>query len=195
MRLAIYQEKLIWVALCAPLFAATHLANAWVFNHLSISNHISWVYLPAFLRVLYVLVLGPLWGFMAIFLGGIALAGSGFDDNLRQALLNACASGLGPVLALGLFRLLKERRLQLSRPSDLIQLCLLYALLNAVIHHFNWASQQPEQLMSVTQLPIMIVGDLTGALLGAFLFTLLMRRLGLYQVLERLSEGQPRSPP
>ena len=33
MRLGLYQEKIIWLALCAPLFALTHLANAWLFNH------------------------------------------------------------------------------------------------------------------------------------------------------------------
>jgi hypothetical protein len=192
-RLGIHQEKIIGVALCAPLFAATHLANAWLFDHLSLSDHISWVYLPAFLRVVYVLVLGPWWGFMAIFIGSLALGGS-LDENLFQALMNAGASGLGPVVALALFKLLKERSLQLSRPSDLIQMCLLYALLNAVIHHFNWAYQQPDELMSVTQLPIMIVGDLLGALLGAFLFTLLMRRLGLYQVIERLAKAKPQQP-
>ncbi len=191
MRLGIHQEKIIGVALCAPLFAATHLANAWLFEHLSLSNHISWVYLPAFLRVVYVLILGSWWGFMAIFMGSLALGG-GLDENLFQALMNAGASGLGPVVALGLFKLLKERKLQLSRPSDLIQMCLLYALVNAVIHHFNWAYQQPDQLMSVSQLPIMIVGDLVGALLGALLFTLLMRRLGLFQVLERLAKDQPK---
>jgi hypothetical protein len=195
MRAGIHQQKIIGVALCVPLFAATHLANAWLFDHISLSNHISWVYLPAFLRVAYVLILGPVWGFAAIFFGS-SLSGVNFDENLLQALFNAGASGLGPVLALGLFRLLKERKLQLSRPSDLIQMCLLYALLNAVIHHFSWAYQQPDQLMSVTQLPIMILGDLTGALLGAFLFTLLIRRLGLYQALERLSkETNPSSPP
>ncbi len=128
---------------------------------------------------------------MAIFMGSLALGG-GLDENLFQALMNAGASGLGPVVALGLFKLLKERKLQLSRPSDLIQMCLLYALVNAVIHHFNWAYQQPDQLMSVSQLPIMIVGDLVGALLGALLFTLLMRRLGLFQVLERLAKDQPK---
>jgi len=68
-------------------------------------------------------------------------------------------------------------------------------LLNAVVHHFIWAYQQPEQLLSVSQLPIMIVGDLAGALLGAFLFTLLMRRSGLYPLIERLSKDKPASPP
>ena len=89
----------------------------------------------------------------------------------------------------------KERQLRIAQPSDLVQMCLLYALLNAVVHHFIWAYLQPEQLLSVSQLPIMIVGDLLGALLGAFLFTLVMRRSGLYPLIERLSKDKPASPP
>jgi hypothetical protein len=194
MRLGLYQEKIIWLALCAPLFAATHLANAWLFDHISVSNHINWIYLPAFLRVAYVLILGPVWGFTAIFVGS-SLLGASFNENLLQASLNAGASAIGPVLALVLFRLLKERSLRIAQPSDLMQMCLLYALINAVVHHFCWAYQQPEQLLSVSQLPIMVIGDLAGALLGAFLFTLLMRRSGLYPLIERLSKDKPASPP
>jgi hypothetical protein len=194
MRLGLYQEKIIWLALCAPLFAATHLANAWLFDHISVSNHINWIYLPAFLRVAYVLILGPVWGFTAIFFGS-SILGFSFNENLLQALLNAGASAFSPVLALVLFTLLKERALRIAQPSVLIQMCLLYALLNAVVHHFLWAYQQPEQLMSVSQLPIMIIGDLAGALLGAFLFTLIMRRSGLYPLIERLSKDKPSPPP
>ena len=194
MRLGLYQEKIIWLALCAPLFALTHLANAWLFDHISLSNHINWIYLPAFLRVAYVLILGPVWGFSAIFFGSIMLGGN-FEENLLQAVLNSGASAISPVLALGLFMLLKERSLRLAQLRDLVQMCLLYALLNAVVHHFIWAYQQPDQLLSVSQLPIMIVGDLAGALLGAFLFTLLMRRSGLYPLIERLSKDKPVSPP
>jgi hypothetical protein len=194
MRLGLYQEKIIWLALCAPLFAATHLANAWLFDHISVSNHINWIYLPAFLRVAYVLILGPVWGFTAIFVGS-SLLGASFNENLLQASLNAGASAIGPVLVLVLFRLLKERSLRIAQPSDLMQMCLLYALINAVVHHFCWAYQQPEQLLSVSQLPIMVIGDLAGALLGAFLFTFLMRRSGLYPLIERLSKDKPASPP
>jgi len=194
MRLGLYQEKIIWLALCAPLFAATHLANAWLFDHISVSNHINWIYLPAFLRVAYVLILGPVWGFTAIFVGS-SLLGASFNENLLQASLNAGASAIGPVLALVLFRLLKERSLRIAQPSDLMQMCLLYALINAVVHHFCWAYQQPEQLLSVSQLPIMVIGDLAGALLGAFLFTFLMRRSGLYPLIERLSKDKPSPPP
>ncbi|NDC60732.1 MAG: hypothetical protein EBZ60_01735 [Betaproteobacteria bacterium] len=181
------RDKLLLLALCAPLYSAAHLFNAWVFQHLEYSLHISWIYLPAFLRVAYVLVLGPSWGFMAIFTGSLLLGGTN-DENLLQSLVNACASALGPVLALRLFKLLKERSLQLSRGSDLVQLCLLYAMLNALIHHVAWTYLQPNQLMAVSQLPIMVTGDLVGTLFGAWVFTQVVRRLGLYREIERLSK-------
>jgi hypothetical protein len=186
-RLSLTQEKILLLALCAPMFAGAHMFNAWVFQQFELSVHISWVYLPAFLRVAYVLVLGPVWGFSTIFLGSLLLS-SDFDEHLLHNITNSVASALGPVLALGLFRLLKERALQLSRMSDLVQMCLLYALLNALLHHVAWSYNQPHQFLSPDQLPIMVIGDLTGAVLGAVLFTVVMRRLKLYDVVARLSQ-------
>jgi hypothetical protein len=189
-RLGFYKERILLVIVCAVLFSATHLGNAWLFKYLSVSEHISWIYLPAFLRVMYVLVLGPWWGFAAIFLGSIALAIS-LSEHLNQALVNAACSALSPVLAVWLFRILKERSLILSRLRDLIELSLLYALLNALLHHINWAVQQPDQFLSALQLPIMVAGDLLGAALGAALFTMIFRHFGLYGLLERLSQAKP----
>jgi hypothetical protein len=140
--------------------------------------------------VAYVLVLGPGWGFVTIFIGSMLLGGT-YDENLLQSAVNACASAIGPVLALWLFKLLKERALQLYRLNDLVQMCLLYAMLNALTHHMAWSYLQPSQLMAVSQLPIMVTGDLVGALLGAWIFTLVVRRLGLYRHIEKLSKEPP----
>jgi hypothetical protein len=105
--------------------------------------------------------------------------------------VNAACSALSPVLAVWLFRLLKERSLVLTRLRDLIELSVLYALLNALLHHINWAVQQPGQFLSAQQVPIMVVGDLLGAALGAVFFTLIFRHFGLYGLLERLSKAKP----
>lgn len=191
-RLSSLQEKSVLLMLCAPLFAGAHIFNGWVFDHLELSNHISWVYLPAFLRMAYVLVLGPAWGFGAIF-GGSLLLVSIQNENLMQTLSNATASAFGPVLALWLFKLLKERNLQISQLGDLVQMCILYALLNALVHHAAWSFNQPDQLMSVHQMPVMVIGDLTGAVLGSLLFTGVVRQLGLYSVMNRLSQNRSAS--
>ncbi len=193
MQLSVNQEKFLLMSLCAPLFSAAHLLSGWVFQHLELSMHISWIYLPSFLRVAYVLVLGPAWGFAAIFIGSILLSGH-FDHNLLLAVVNSSASAIGPVLALWLFKLLKERPVQLHRMSDLVQMCLLYAMLNALAHHAAWSYLQPDQLMMASQLPIMVIGDLVGALLGAWVFTWVVRRLGLYRHIHKLTQAPPPSP-
>ena len=187
--LGFYTKRFFLVIVCAAFFSATHLGNAWLFQYLSVSEHISWIYLPAFLRLMYVLVLGAWWGFAAVFFGSLALAVN-LSDQWSQALLNAACSALSPVLAVLLFRILKERSLILIRLRDLIELSLLYALLNALLHHINWAVQQPDQFLSALQLPIMVAGDLLGAALGAVFFTLIFRHFGLYGLLERLSKAK-----
>ena len=187
MRLSAIQEKCLLLALCAPLFAAAHLFNGWVFQQWELSSHIAWIYLPAFLRLAYVLVLGSVWGFTSVFIGSLAL-GIGMNEDWMHASTNALASASGPLMALWLFKVLKERPLQISRWHDLLQVCILYALLNALVHHAAWSFNQPEQLMSVHQMPVMVIGDLVGALLGSVLFTVAMRQFGLYQVINRLSQ-------
>lgn len=189
MRIHLNLEKFALLILLAPLFTGAHLFNGWFFEQMMVSSHISWVYLPAFLRIAYVLVLGPGWGFITLFVGAMLLGG-GADENMVQAISNAGASAICPVLALWLFRVLKERKLQIHQLSDLIQMCVLYSLLNALVHHMAWAYQQPNQLLTASQLPIMVIGDLAGAVMGAVLFTFAMRRLGLYQLLSRLSSDK-----
>jgi hypothetical protein len=44
--------------------------------------------------------------------------------------------------------------------------------------------------MAVSQMPVMVIGDLVGALMGALLFTLVMRRFGLYKVIARFSQDK-----
>jgi len=192
-QLGVTQEKLLLTALCAPLFAAVHLFNGWVFQHLELSPSISWVYLPAFLRVAYVLVLGPAWGFVTILIGSM-MVGESLNENLLHSLVNSLASAIGPVLTVWLFSLFKERSVHLSRLGDLVQICILYAMLNALIHHFAWACLQPSQLIEIAQLPIMVTGDLVGALIGAWVFTWVVRRLGLYRHIHRLTKAPPRPP-
>ena len=46
---------------------------------------------------------------------------------------------------------------------------LIYAVSNAVLHHAMWSMLDPSKLIEPTQVLWMIVGDISGALLGAYL--------------------------
>ncbi len=152
-----------------------HVANGVVFQFAEVSPHIGLIYLPAFLRPFNVLVLGPRDGTLATLLGG-ALLMRYFDDSTPVALLNIVCSAGGPLVALALFRLYFKRPHDLSALKDLTVLTLIYAPANALLHHLMWSLLAPEQLARPTQVLWMVLGDLTGALLGAYAMRYAIRR-------------------
>jgi len=179
--------EFILILVCACVYAAVHMGNAWLFQWLEISSHISWVYLPAFLRLFYILVLGRLNGFLAIFVGGLIL-NSSFDEPTFTAIFNNVCSGLSPILACVCFERWHRRRVQLSAWSDLLQLTVIYCLVNALVHHLSWAALDPSQFHERLQLAAMVVGDFLGCLVGVGLMKAAIDRFGLPQ-------GGSHSPP
>lgn len=159
--------ELIGLALAAGvLFSAVHLLNGWLFALLEISPHISFLYLPSFLRLANVLVLGMVWGTLGTGIGcAILIAWS--PDNLLLSVANATISASSAALSVFLMRVMQKRPLSLVRLSDLIALAVFHALLNALVHHAMWSVLDPTQLVNSNQLFFMMVGDLNGAVLGA----------------------------
>lgn len=156
----------LWVALAGVLYAATHIANSWLFSHLEVTEHISFVYLPSFLRLLNVLLLGLLWGSLGTAFGG-ALLFFWMSDSLWLNICNTVISAGSAALAVVLMRFMQKRDLALTQLSDLLKLALFYALLNALTHHLLWSALDTSQLVDPHQLAYMVIGDLNGALIGA----------------------------
>jgi len=154
------------VMAAGTLFFTVHILNGWLLKAMEISDHISLLYLPAFLRLMNVLVLGMLWGTLGTAVGGLLLF-FWFNDSLLLSCLNTVMSAGGAALAVWWMRILQGRALSLARLSDLLQLSLLYALLNSFLHHLLWSFLDPAQLVSSNQIFFMILGDLNGAVLGA----------------------------
>ena len=162
----------------AGVFALTHLANGWVFQTFELSPHISWVYIPAFLRLLYVLVLGGVNGFIAIFLGGVLLSLSASEPAIVVLSNNVCSS-LAPVLACLAFEHWRHRAVNLSSLQDLVQVTLVYCILNAVLHHLTWWIVDPSQWHAPLQVASMVMGDFFGCLIGVGLMKATIDRFGL----------------
>jgi hypothetical protein len=159
---------LILILALAVLFPATHLLNAWLFEFATINHHISLIYLPAFLRLTNLLVLGPAYGTLTTVLGGLLLIGN-FEETLGLAMLNIACSSASPLMALMGFRIYFKRRVQLSNLRDLATLTLIYCICNSVIHHAVWLVAQPDQVFIAQDAAWMFIGDLNGALIGAYL--------------------------
>ena len=152
----------------AVLFPATHILNGWLFDFATLSDRVSLIYLPAFLRLLNLLVLGQLFGTIATILGGLLLM-TQLNDPLGLSLLNIVCSSTGPLIAVLCFKLYLKRQPELNSLNDLAGLTLIYCLCNSLIHHVTWVLIDQSQVFELTQVFWMFLGDLNGALLGAYL--------------------------
>ena len=170
--------EFVLILVAAAVFALVHILNGWMFQWVEISNHISWVYLPAFLRLFYVLVLGRVNAFIAIFTGGVLLA-TQFSEPGIVMLGNNVSAGLAPVLASIAVERWNQRPIGLNSIRDLLQLSIVYCLLNALLHHVVWFIVDPSQWREPVQIAGMAMGDFFGCLIGVGLMKAAIDRFGL----------------
>jgi len=170
--------EFVVIAAAAVVFALVHLFNGWIFQWVEISAHISWIYLPAFLRLFYVLVLGRVNGFIAIFVGGLLLATQFPEPGIVMLANNVCAA-LVPVVACIAVERWHRRAIDLSSVRDLLQLSVLYSVLNALLHHTVWYILDTLQWHGRTELAGMVMGDFVGCLMGVGLMKAAVDRFGL----------------
>jgi len=152
----------------AVLFPATHILSGCLFDFATINDHISLIYMPAFLRLFNLLVLGPLFGTLSTILGGLLLMMQ-FNESQGVAFLNIACSSAGPLIATLGFKIYLNRQVDLTSLKDLATLTLIYCVSNSLIHHVTWVLIGESQAFEVHQVFWMFLGDLNGALLGAYL--------------------------
>ena len=155
-----------------------HLANSWMFHAVEISPHVSLIFLPAFLRLFNVLVLGPVKGSLATLLGSLLLS-QHFNDELVLSLSNGACSMTGALVALLLFRLHFQRPVDLSSLRELLLLAVVSCSINPLLYHALWSVFDPSNAGSPTQLFQMVVGDFMGCVIGAAVMKWAVARLKL----------------
>lgn len=173
--------EIITFVTSAIAFPLVHLFNGWLFGFAEITPSIGLIYLPAFLRLFNVLVLGLIKGTLATFAGGLLLmlmlGGSG---SIVEILSIVCSAG-GPLVAVLAFRLTRGRPAQIGSLHDVAVVALIYCAANALLHHLMWSFFDPSQLASPLNLFWMALGDFNGALLGAYALKWVAGRLRIGQ--------------
>jgi len=177
-------EVLLLTLFAGLLYPAAHFFNDWLFKLIEFTRHVNWIYLPAFLRLANVLVLGSIYGSLATGIG-VCVICCIYDNAANVTILNAFASAAGPLISLYVFTIFKHRPIEIAQLRDLIWVAAIYAVMNALTHHIAWAIVEPNELLSTTQIPIMVAGDFAGACLGALLFAALINHTGLLKVIKK----------
>jgi hypothetical protein len=172
-------EKVLLMLVSSLVYMSAHLANLWVFEFWEVTPNISWVYLPSFLRLANLLILGPMWGTCATALGGaelIFLSNQGFNGLAWMNVLASCSSA---VAAYGLLHVMTQRPVALTQLKELLMLAGVYTLINPSLHFILWHLIQAYTETSLQDFVAMAVGDLAGAALGSMLFVWVVRHTGV----------------
>ena len=131
-----------------------------------VPDRVSLVFLPAFARVVAVVVAGGA-GVFGIFLGSLFIGLAVVGDTMTVALTNALSSALAPVLAYWLLRRLGTSDFVRGDGltwSSFMLLTVLCGLMNALVHGAVWSGQQAMS-QSLLSLVSMTIGDLVGVVL------------------------------
>ena len=170
------ERPLSWALVFAALFVLLWQINTLVSPLFDVvPDRVSLVFLPAFARVVAVVVAGGA-GVFGIFLGSLFVGLVVVGDTTTMALSNALSSALAPVLAYWFLRRLGSvafiRGDGLTWSSFLV-LSVLCSLFNALIHGAVW-SGQAAMSQSLLNLVSMTIGDLVGVVLGLSLVKILI---------------------
>lgn len=149
-----------------------------------VPDRVSLVFLPAFIRVVAVLVAG-LAGALGVGLASFIVCVVYLGDSPTIALGNATASAAGIVLAYALVLALgKWRELPFELPV-LAKVILVYSILNAMLHGVFWNAMGVGYSVSLAEVSFMVFGDLAGVVLLFYVSRLLLRTQPIRSLLAR----------
>lgn len=164
-----------WAAAFAVAFVVAYEVTSWLDPWVSVvDSRVSLVFLPAFFRVVAVLVAGFA-GALGLFLGAFFI-GLAHGDSLAVVLPQATLSALAPCLAVYLLRIALRRAILSCDLLTLLLLGALTSIFSALLHGVFWSAFQSDILVwGADTITLMMIGDLFGVLLGFVLLSLVAR--------------------
>ena len=161
------------ILVIALLWASLFRLNEWLFSTISISQHINWIFLPAALRMVSVMLLGAT-GSIGLILG--ALITSNPASPVIDALALATLSGLCPYISVAICNHLFKLPSDLGGLSakQLVYFALAGGVLSVVPHHLYFYSLNHVSYLFEGAGP-MLVGDIVGALIMLYAANLIIR--------------------
>lgn len=165
-----------WAAFFAAAYLSTFAVNELLLGMVDVlPHHISLVFLPAFVRVVSVVVAGFA-GLMGVVIGSLLASLAYTDMPWFAGVLIATASGLGILLAYLVMRLLmNSERLPITLPV-LLALTGLYSVFNAVVHGLFWDFLGLLDRVGSHELGLMMLGDFLGVIVMFLIARLFLRR-------------------
>lgn len=156
----------VGVLISALLYIALFFLNDWLTEALKYDLGVSWIYLPAGLRLFLILIFG-LAGAIGIAVASFAISYFGaFPADLVTCIGIGLISGFAPLLAKGLVVSNVQINNDLSNLSiQKILLCIaVYALMSSGFHQY-WFVLRDLESGSLNHFLVMFAGDIAGSIL------------------------------
>jgi len=169
MRDAGYKEWVVHAAIATLLWSVLYRLNDWIFASIEVSSFVCWIFLPAAIRLLTVLVMGPAAAaglMLGTFLTSNPIYGFNFIENAAFSVL----SGAGPLIAVAVcIRMLRlPDDLAGLSPLHLLVFSLIGAVCNVIPHTLLLLALGKIEDLYANATP-MFVGDITGTLIVLYI--------------------------
>ena len=157
------------ISIAAILYAASFLINSYVMGSFSFSLGVSWVFLPAGLRLLLTLLLDKN-GALGIAIASIAISFGFYFEDPILGVGAGIISGLAPYVAKLLVFPDKSSSRDLSSldSRQLLNCVFVFSVVSPLMHQ-AWYSVHNKESLFFEDLGVMIVGDLIGTLIVIYL--------------------------
>ena len=170
-----YKEWFVHAAIATLLWTVLYRLNDWIFASIEVSSFVCWIFLPAAIRLLTVLVMGPAAAaglMLGTFLTSNPIYGFNFIENASFSVL----SGAGPLVAVAICtRVLRlPNDLAGLNPRHLLVFSLVGAACNVVPHTLLLLALDKIEDLYANAIP-MFVGDITGTWIVLHLSATLLR--------------------
>lgn len=160
-------NALFGACIAAMSYAALFYFNDWLMAHLTFGLGVSWIYLPAGLRLFLTLIFG-LSGAIGIAVSSFVISYFGdFPQDLTTCIGIGLISGFAPYLA----RFFVISNIQIAPDlsnlsmGKLLSCILIYAALSAGVHQWWFALRSLDEAGSFNHVLVMFFGDVAGSLL------------------------------
>uniref|UniRef100_UPI00404710D0 hypothetical protein n=1 Tax=Polynucleobacter sp. TaxID=2029855 RepID=UPI00404710D0 len=160
-------NSLVGIFISGISYVTLFYFNDWLTAHISYGIGVSWIYLPAGLRLFLTLIFG-LPGAVGISVGSFLISYFGdFSQELTTCIGIGLVSGFAPYLA----RLFVVSNVQIAPDLNnlsigkLLACILIYAALSAGLHQWWFALRGLEEAGTFNHVLVMFFGDVAGSLL------------------------------
>jgi hypothetical protein len=157
------------ISVAAIFYAASFLINSYVMSSFSFSLGVSWIFLPAGLRLLLALLLGKN-GVLGIAIASIAISLGFYFEDPVLGVGAGIISGLAPYIAKLLVFPDTDSNRDLSQldAKQLLTCVFVFSVVSPLMHQV-WYSLHKEGGPFFEDLGVMIIGDLIGTLIVIYL--------------------------